>query len=70
MRRKIAPAEDGNETLSPVVCVENPASPGNSYSINDELPDGPKNCSFSSQTRSSECAALSVLVKLSVIQLM
>ncbi len=67
---KIAPAEDGSETALPVAWVEKLLSPGNSYSIFEESPDGPKNCSLLSQSRSRECALLSVLLKMSVIQLM
>ena len=67
---KIAPGEDGSETVAPVACVEKLLSPGNSYSSFDESPEAPKNRWLLSQSRSRECALPSVLLKTSVIQLM
>src|SRR3954468_6735317 len=70
MRRRIVPVEAGSETALPVACVEKLLSPGNSYSSWDELPDAPKNCWLLSHRRSTECALPSVLLRVSVIQLM
>src|SRR5215471_17087553 len=70
MRMKIAPPEDGSETESPVLCSEKLLSPGNSYSSCDESPDAPKNCWLLSHSRSIACALPSVLLNVSVIQLM
>src|SRR5512133_1380478 len=70
MRMKIAPALDGSETVSPVLCCEKLLSPGNSYSSWDESPDAPKNCWLLSQRRSTEWALPSVLLRVSVTQLM
>jgi len=53
----------------PLAPLEKLLSPGSSYSICAESPDGPKNCWLSSQRRSTEWALPSVLLKVSVIQL-